>query len=176
MFYVDAAAAGEGEGTEESPLKTISTAVSLAIDGETILLKPGRYVTDYIRYIYNKKLAIVSMGSMEDTTIVFTSRNDGLQGPSSAWLDVAGITFENVRYMRYVNLTDCAVTGMSGAYYGFQNCTLKGCYAWGNSAQNNLFCECDLKDCSIAGNALTSAAADSDNFGMVGMNAISKTR
>ena len=168
VFYVDAAAAGEGEGTEESPLKTISTAVSLAIDGETILLKPGRYVTDYIRYIYNKKLAIVSMGSMEDTTIVFTSRNDGLQGPSSAWLDVAGITFENVRYMRYVNLTDCAVTGMSGAYYGFQNCTLKGCYAWGNSAQNNLFCECDLKDCSIAGNALTSAAADSDNFGMVG--------
>ena len=162
--YIDASAAEGGNGTEASPYNNLRD--DYLKFGDKIIIAPGRYELDYMN-LGSKGLQFVSTGTMDDTTIAFTS-GYALSGNYGERASFTGFTFENVSGASYVNFTNCSLSGIKNRDYGIQDCDLTGCYVWGCSVSQNLFTDSTLKDCSVAGNRFTQTVAEYDSLGAIG--------
>jgi len=162
--YIDATAAEDGNGTEASPYNNLRD--DYLKFGDKIIIAPGRYELDYMN-LGSKGLQFVSTGTMDDTTIAFTS-GYSLSGNYGARASFTGFTFENVQGASYVNFTSCSLSGIKSRDYGIQDCDLTGCYVWGCSVSRNLFTDCKLKDCTVAGNEFTATVDEYGYLGAIG--------
>ena len=163
--YIDASAETNGDGTLSNPYNKLDDSYLKLRD--KIILAPGRYELDYLN-LGSHALEFVSTGSMDDTTIAFTS-GYSLYGNETSRSSFTGITFENVTSAYGVNLTGCSISGITDRQYAFQYCDLTGCYVWGCSVSQNLFTDSTLKDCSVAGNRFTQTVAEYDSLGAIGV-------
>ena len=162
--YIDASAAEGGNGTAASPYNNLRD--DYLKFGDKIIIAPGRYELDYMN-LGSKELQFVSTGTMDDTTIAFTS-GYALSGNYGERASFTGFTFENVSGASYVNFTNCSLSGIKNRDYGIQDCDLTGCYVWGCSVSRNLFTDCTLADCTVAGNEITTTASEYDDLGAIG--------
>lgn len=81
-YYVDASAANNGNGGQNSPFKTIQAAADAAKAGDTVYVKPGVY----------KENVLVRASGTADKPIKFISTEQGaaeIQGSSNKWMFTA---------------------------------------------------------------------------------------
>lgn len=149
-WYVDAAAEeGAGDGSSaESAFVSLSDAVSMVADGDTIYVAPGTYEVPEL-FTEGSQFSIIAAEGQCRTFL----RGRLYGGPEKLAM-LKGFTLKG--FGAYgISLRDCILTGdEDGNSSSANRCFLENCFVTGNRSGWDILESCEVVRCTLAGNVV----------------------